>query len=1035
MGNEINWFENFKKPPIDFRPVVFWSWNEAMQPDEVRRQVRLLARGGMGGGFIHSRIGLLTEYLGDKWFTAVDAALDEAQKCGILMYLYDEDKWPSGFAGGKVPLADKNFRMKTLLARPASDNAPADCEPIGPVFGDLMVYKYTSPLGHSWFNGTCYVDTMSQEAMKCFIENGYKPYFDRYSKFYGNLIPAEFTDEPCVCFRGRLPAGSVPFTDAVIETFKDMNGYDPLSRLDLLFRDEPGAAEFRLDYFRTINHLFEQNFSKQIGDWCRSHNLAWTGHYMCEHDLLHQQLWGVKIMPNYRHQDYPGIDHLGRQIDERIAAKQCQSAVNQFGKKRMLSELFGCSGQNVSFEDRFWIAAQQICLGVNFLNPHLSLYTMAGCRKRDYPPNIFYQQPWWPANIAIDEPLSRLCFAMSRGKYVPEFLLLHPQESTFVLSQARTDRPAQIDHNVPWDFEPLIEKNTNEIKNIDSNFKQVVDSLLTSQRTFDIGDETIIAENALIDPQTASPAIVIGRMRYQCIIIPNMTTIAKSTFDLLRKFHAKGGKIVRYSKTTKLLDGKYSSELEAWLQNIPEISKPDLCRQCPPLVKVISEKDTSLLWVHLRDLEDGTRLAYLANLNRLAAIDCRIELAGNWQSARLLDFWTGDCKPVTGHTDKDAFIIDAHFEPAEVLLLNLSPLPQSLKSNIEPVVTRQIQLDSINWQVTRLDDNSMPLDCALYRTEADWSQTPLPLTAIQKLMNETRYTGPLTLKYTFNADKEKLTGRKLHLIIEHPEYCSICINDIEAVYNGLPYWKDPRWLPIDIAKQICRGKNEIKLHYNNFRFGDLSSTEDMWARYGTEIEPIYIIGDFSIEARIDINAAVSQDPFKTNIHKLTAGSAMLTAPKSIETGDFTLQGLPFYSGRISLKGMLDNINFPENARVFLRINTFNAPVIEIKLDGIHAGYIIGRQSKILITQEMQNAREIELILYGSLCNLLGPHHHPQGEPIWVTPEHFVPHFNEPDFRKAVEQWLSGDLQPLDWQNDYYLLKFGNLNGLRFEIET
>lgn len=1031
MEKEVNWFQKFNKPPIDFRPVVFWSWNETMLPDEVRRQVRLLAQGGMGGGFIHSRIGLLTEYLGDKWFEAVDAALDEAQKCGLLMYLYDEDKWPSGFAGGKVPLADKKFRMKTLIARPASDKLPPDCEPIGPAFDDLLVYKYTSPLGHAWFNGTCYVDTMSKDAMKSFIENGYKPYYDRYSKFYGKLIPAEFTDEPCACFRGRLPAGSVPFTEAVIETFKDINGYDPLSKLDLLFRDSPDAFEFRLHYYRAANHLFEQNFSKQIGDWCRSNNLAWTGHYMCEHDLLHQQLWGVKIMPNYRHQDYPGIDHLGRQIDERIAAKQCQSAVNQFKKNRMLSELFGCSGHDVSFEDRFWIAAQQICLGVNFLNPHLSLYTMAGCRKRDYPPNIFYQQPWWPANNAIDEPLARLCFAMSKGKYVPEFLLLHPQESTFVLSQARTNQPPQIDHNNPWDFDAIIEKNTIEIKKIDSDFKHIVDVLLCSQRTFDIGDETIIAENAFLDAEGKSPAIIIGQMRYECVIIPNMITVKKSTFDLLRKFYARGGRIVRYSNTTKLLDGKQSDELDLWLKNIPEISENDFHQFAHPLVKVLSDKDVSLLWVHLRDIEDGTRLAYLVNLNRLDAIDCRLEFPGNWRSAQLMDFWTGDCKPAMGSFDANVFKIEAHFEPAEVLLLNLSP--ESVKTNIEPAITKQIQLDQLNWQAARLDDNSMPLDCAFYRTDGDWSQMPLPLTAIQKLLNEMRYTGPLTLKYSFNADKE-MAARKIHLVVEHPEYCRINVNNTEVVYKGLPFWKDPRWLPIDIAEQICQGKNQIELHYKNFKFGDLSNIKDIWARYGTEIEPLYIIGDFSIEAKIQTNAAVTKNLLYPNVHKLTAVSVELKAPQSVKNGDFTLQGLPFYSGRISLKGKIDDINFPETARIFLHINTFNAPVIEVKLDGIHAGYLIGKQSKILITQQMQNAEEIELILYGSLCNLLGPHHHPDGEPIWVTPEHFVPHFNEPDFRKAVGQWLSGNLQPLDWQNDYYLVKFGNINGLRFEIE-
>ena len=61
----------FADPPTQYRPVVFWSWNEVIDPLEVRRQLRLMKQAGLGGGFIHSRIGLLTDYLGDLWFEAV----------------------------------------------------------------------------------------------------------------------------------------------------------------------------------------------------------------------------------------------------------------------------------------------------------------------------------------------------------------------------------------------------------------------------------------------------------------------------------------------------------------------------------------------------------------------------------------------------------------------------------------------------------------------------------------------------------------------------------------------------------------------------------------------------------------------------------------------------------------------------------------------------------------------------------------------------------------------------------------------------
>ena len=383
----------FANPPSEYRPVVFWSWNEVIEPKEVKRQLQLLKEAGVGGGFIHSRVGLLTDYLGSEWFEAVRTTIEESTKLGFKVYLYDEDKWPSGFAGGLVPLENEAFRMKALVARPAEKDVPESYTPIGSSHLDIQVYRWVSPLGYDWFNGTCYSDLMSRDAMRYFIEQSYQAYYDRFAEHYGEDIILEFTDEPCTIFRGRLPEGAVPYSDDFPAAFETLHGYNPLPHLFKLFVNEDSAERFRIHYFRTVNYLFEKNFSKQISDWCSSHNIGMTGHYMLETEMYGQQLWGTKVMANYRHQHQPGIDHLGRQIDEIISGKQCQSAVNQAGKKRMLSELFGCSGQGVTFEDRLWIATQQIQLGVNFLNPHLSLYTMSGCRKRDFPPNLFYQQP------------------------------------------------------------------------------------------------------------------------------------------------------------------------------------------------------------------------------------------------------------------------------------------------------------------------------------------------------------------------------------------------------------------------------------------------------------------------------------------------------------------------------------------------------------------------------------------------------------------------------------------------------------------
>ena len=104
----------FRNTPKQYRPAPFWSWNDDLQPDELRRQVRDMQEKGYGGYFMHARAGLDTEYLSEAWMRCVAACLDEGQKVGMESWLYDEDRWPSGFAGGLVPAQNEEFRARNL---------------------------------------------------------------------------------------------------------------------------------------------------------------------------------------------------------------------------------------------------------------------------------------------------------------------------------------------------------------------------------------------------------------------------------------------------------------------------------------------------------------------------------------------------------------------------------------------------------------------------------------------------------------------------------------------------------------------------------------------------------------------------------------------------------------------------------------------------------------------------------------------------------------------------------------------------------
>ncbi|MBR3994932.1 MAG: glycoside hydrolase, partial [Clostridia bacterium] len=103
---------DFKNVPKKYRPIPFWSWNEKLECDETRNQIKLMDEAGLGGFFMHARGGLQTEYMGEEWFSNVEASVSEAEKRGMGAWAYDENGWPSGFGSGLVNGLGVDYQQK-----------------------------------------------------------------------------------------------------------------------------------------------------------------------------------------------------------------------------------------------------------------------------------------------------------------------------------------------------------------------------------------------------------------------------------------------------------------------------------------------------------------------------------------------------------------------------------------------------------------------------------------------------------------------------------------------------------------------------------------------------------------------------------------------------------------------------------------------------------------------------------------------------------------------------------------------------------
>ena len=106
--------EQFRHPGSEYRGAPFWAWNCRLEKEELLRQLEVLKKMGLGGAHMHVRTGMATPYLSDEHMALIKACVEKCRDEKMLAWLYDEDRWPSGAAGGLLT-KDPQYRARHLL--------------------------------------------------------------------------------------------------------------------------------------------------------------------------------------------------------------------------------------------------------------------------------------------------------------------------------------------------------------------------------------------------------------------------------------------------------------------------------------------------------------------------------------------------------------------------------------------------------------------------------------------------------------------------------------------------------------------------------------------------------------------------------------------------------------------------------------------------------------------------------------------------------------------------------------------------------
>lgn len=1003
----------FRSPPAEYRGAPFWSWNNRLDVDQLLRQMNQLKQMGFGGANVHSRTGLDTEYLGAEFMAAVKACTDRARRTKQLIWLYDEDRWPSGFAGGLVT-KDPQYRMRYLLwtNTPAGEGVigtrlstgTVSCKRLengtfvgryeiklkdgrlhryrrladsqSPARGSETWYAYIDTAeSDTWFNNFCYVDTLSERAIERFIETTHDRYKAIVGRDFGGAIPAIFADEPQFPKKqafDRVEAPRdlcMPFTDDLLESYYRAYKQRLEDHLPELFwnlqDDAPSPVRYR--FHDHTAERFAAAFSDTISRWCERNDIALTGHMLGEADLYGQTKGGGEVMRALRSFHIPGIDMLSDKM-ELTTAKQAQSVKHQHARPAMLSELYGVTNWDFDFVGHKAQGDWQAALGVTVRVPHLTWVSMAGEAKRDYPASIGYQSPWWKEYPLVEDHFARINTVLSRGKPIVRVGVLHPIESIW-LSYGPT------------------EHNSRDIAAIERQFDEIVEWMCFSGIDFDL-----VSERSLIDLTPAKPGkrFKVGAMQYDAIVVPSLRTIRRSTLDRLQAFVRAGGRLIFAGDVARCMDGQRSSAPQQVAKGATTVPwNRDAIVDALESVREIDLKHAngtpadSIL--HQYRSDGDRRHLFLVNTDRQRGRSIKLTINGRW-SLTMLDTFTGQSRALPAEIVGSRTVLQHAFEPHDHLLLTLEPAKKQAartKASPPPKFVDVARLtDPV--PVTLDEPNVLLLDYAEWRVgDGAWQ----PQMEILRLDNEVRKTlnvaprgGRIPQPWTDPGDPPILTDVQLRFRFRNESPINAPKLAIESTRNllirldGRPlkarvdgWWVDESIHTVPL-RSLSPGEHELVLTIPFSR--------------KTDLEWCYLLGDFGVH--------------------LAGRHAILTAPvRTLAWGDWTTQGLPFYAGNVTYHATL-----PPSGAGRVIFPKFRNPLLSVVLDGKPVGKVAFAPFAVTIDASKQD-RRLDITAFGNRANAFGCLHHSNEAIHWVGPG----------------AWRSAGAE---WQDNYVLKRMGVL---------
>lgn len=986
--------ELFRNPGAEYRCAPFWAWNCDLDKDLLLHEIGCMKQMGMGGFHMHTRSGMSVPYLSDAFMDCIRTCAEEARKQGMYAWLYDEDRWPSGFAGGYVTENEEN-RQRFLLLTPSAPpdgqarvlaryeihldshgsleeyrRLSADDSAAGTVWYALE--KITEP--GPWFHFRGYADTMNPGAIRDFIRITHERYRETLGEYLGTVCPAIFTDEPQMPRKTTLSRSTdlqdvlLPWTGDLEETYCAAWGESLLDRLPEVVWEQPeGISPVRYRFFDHTTERFVSAFCDQIGSWCRSHGVLMTGHMMDEGTLESQSRSVGEAMRAYRSFTLPGVDQLcdGREF---VTVKQAASAAHQQGCPGVTSELYGVTNWDFDFKGHKLQGDWQAALGVTVRVPHLYWCSMHGEAKRDYPASIGHQSPWWKEYPFIEDHFARVNTLMTRGTPLVRIGIIHPVESCWIA------------------FGP--EDRTGMARaELDRHFAGLTRWLLEDTLDFDY-----ICESTLPDLFTPGETFNVGEMSYDAVIVPGCATIRRTTLDALRRFREHGGKVIFLGSVPRYIDALPDADAQHFSTRCEFLpwDRVQLNESLRSLreIRILTKRGRGAdnLLCSLRRDGECRNVFIVHSRPALHGVpdtgeEYRIILAGLW-TVEKWDTLTGNIIPLEPEYEAGTTVLTWNCWGQDSLLLRLSPAEtESLRAGIHAAalngsygirmaeeldLSREPQSERMlppPDEIIRGEDNVLVLDTAAWRTDdSPWEEPEdmlrIGVAAKEKLgistaaasgeqpwiLPKEKAVHTLSLRIAFHTETMLPSAR---LALEDAEISSVLFNGKPLCMEQDGFFTDEciRCFP---TGPVPAGVSTVEI------------VKPLTA--STCTENLFLLGDFGVRVT-------------------GAETAVIPAPRTLAYGDWTVQGLPFYSGPLTYRYRMAG-----GERLRLRLGLFSAPCVTAELDGQRIANLSLSPSEAELDLTEPGEHILDITVYPSRINSFGALHLNDRSVVWYGPQ-------------------------------------------------